>query len=127
MNSPLPGEGSAVKIYWDEYFHGQRSSLWSYARKTPVAWGLVQIAVLGLVVFFTFGRRSGPVMLPPVVSRLSPLAFVDTLGGLYEPPGAGPAAVGFGYQRFPATLSRQLGFPPGTSQGELRAAGAAPL
>ncbi len=108
-----------MKIYWDEYFHGQRSSLWSYARKTPVAWGLVQIAVLSLVVFFTFGRRSGPVMLPPVVSRLSPLEFVDTLGGLYERAGAEPAVVGFVYQRFRATLSRQLRLPSGTSDGEL--------
>ncbi len=119
FNSPLPGEQSAVKIYWDEYFHGQRSSLWSYARKTPVAWGLVQIAVLSLVVFFTFGRRSGPVMLPPVVPRLSPLEFVDTLGGLYERAGAEPAVVGFVYQRFRATLSRQLRLPSGTSDGEL--------
>jgi hypothetical protein len=119
MNSRVPGEQSAVQIYWDEYFHGQRTSLWSYVRKTPVAWGLVQIAVLGLIVFFTYGRRSGPVMLPPVVSRLSPLEFVDTLGGLYERAGAEPAVVGFVYQRFRATLSRQLRLSSSASDGEL--------
>src|SRR6266436_6143371 len=70
MHSPLQGEQTAVQIYWDEYFHGQRISLWSYVRKTPIAWGLVQVAILGLIVFLTSGRRSGPVMLPPVVSRL---------------------------------------------------------
>src|SRR5580693_523180 len=42
MNFPRPGE-KTVEIYWDEYFHGERTSLWSYVRKTPVAWGLMQI------------------------------------------------------------------------------------
>jgi hypothetical protein len=82
--------------------------LWSYVQKTPVAWGLAQLAILGLIVFITFGRRSGPEMLPPVFSRLAPLEFVDTLGGLYERAGAEPAVIGFVYQRFRATLSRQL-------------------
>jgi hypothetical protein len=108
MGSPVQSDRSAVQIYWDEYFHGQRASLWSYVQKTPVAWGLLQLAILGLIVFFTFGRRSGPVVLPPAVSRLSPLEFVDTLGGLYERAGAEPAVVGLVYQRFRATLSRQL-------------------
>jgi len=119
MNSPVSVDRSAVQIYWDEYFHGQRTSLWSYVRKTPVAWGMVQVAILGLIVFFTFGRRSGPVMLPSVVSRLSPLEFVDTLGGLYERAGAEPAVVGFVYQRFRATLSRQLRLSPIASDTEL--------
>jgi hypothetical protein len=108
MNSPLPGENPARQIYWDEYFHGERTSLWSYVQRTPVAWGLVQVSILGLIVVFTFSRRSGPTVLPPVVSRLAPLEFVDTLGGLYERAGAEPAVVGFVYQRFRATLSRQL-------------------
>lgn len=108
MSIPLADEKSTVQIYWDEYFHGERTSLWSYVRKTPVTWGLVQISVLGLIVMFTFSRRSGPTVLPPVVSRLAPLEFVDTLGGLYERAGAEPAVVGFVYQRFRATLSRQL-------------------
>jgi len=119
MNFPRPDEKTAVKIYWDEYFHGERTSLWSYVRKTPVAWGLMQISILGLIVIFTFGRRSGPVVLPPVISRLAPLEFVDTLGGLYERAGAEPAVVGFVYQRFRATLSRQLRISSSASDTEL--------
>lgn len=108
VNSPLAGEKQPRQIYWDEYFHGERTSLWSYVQKTPVAWSLMQISILGLLFIFTFSRRSGPTVLPPVVSRLAPLEFVDTLGGLYERAGAEPAVVGFVYQRFRATLSRQL-------------------
>jgi hypothetical protein len=119
LNFPLPVEKTAVQIYWDEYFHGERTSLWSYVRKTPVAWGLMQISILGLIVIFTFGRRSGPVVLPPVISRLAPLEFVDTLGGLYERAGAEPAVVGFVYQRFRATLSRQLRISSSASDTEL--------
>jgi hypothetical protein len=119
MNFPLPVEKTAVQVYWDEYFHGERTSLWSYVRKTPVAWGLMQIAILGLLVVFTFGRRSGPVVLPPVISRLAPLEFVDTLGGLYERAGAAPAVVGFVYQRFRGTLSRQLRISSSASDTEL--------
>jgi hypothetical protein len=119
MSVPPPGEESTVHIYWDEYFHGERTSLWSYARKTPVAWGVVQIAVLSLLVVFTFGRRSGPIVLPPVISRLAPLEFVDTLGGLYERARAEPAVVGFVYQRFRATLSRQLRIASTVSDTEL--------
>jgi len=119
LNAPMPVDRSATPIYWDEYFHGQRTSLWSYVQKTPVAWGMVQAGVLGLIVFFTFGRRSGPVMLPTVVSRLSPLEFVDTLGGLYERAGAEPAVVGFVYQQFRATLSRQLRLSASASDAEL--------
>jgi hypothetical protein len=119
LNFPLASQKSAVHIYWDEYFHGERTSLWSYVRKTPVTWGLVQILVLGLIVLFTFSRRSGPTVMPPVVSRLAPLEFVDTLGGLYERAGAEPAVVGFVYQRFRATLSRQLRISSSTGDTEL--------
>jgi hypothetical protein len=119
MNFPVRAKQFTVHIYWDEYFHGERTSLWSYVRNTPVTWALVQISALAFIVFFTFGRRSGPTVLPPVISRLAPLEFVDTLGGLYERAGAEPAVVGFVYQRFRATLSRQLRISASTGDTEL--------
>ncbi|MGC1385483.1 MAG: DUF4350 domain-containing protein, partial [Candidatus Acidiferrales bacterium] len=79
-------------IYWDEYFHGERQSLWSYAEHTSIKWGLLQIGLIAIAVVFTFSRRSGPVYKPVRVSRLSPLEYVDTLGGLYQRAKAGPAA-----------------------------------
>jgi len=99
------------RIFWDEYYHGERNSLWSYVAKTPLPWGILQLAVLGLVVFFTFGRRSGPIVKPPKVSRLAPLEFVDTLGGLYERAKASAAAVSVVYHQFRGALIRQLRLP----------------
>ena len=116
---------SAAKRYqidWDEYFHGQRSSIWSYIGKTSLAWGGIQLAILALAVVFTFSRRSGPIYLPARVSRLSPLEFVDTLGGLYERAGAASSAVAISYQRLRSLLTRQLSLPSETPNAELAVA-----
>jgi hypothetical protein len=101
--------GEPYKIYWDEYFHGQRTSLWSYVRKTPLGWGAAQLVFLAVAVIFTFSRRSGPLYIPPRISRLSPLEFVDTLGGLYERAGAASLAVAVSQLRLRFLLARQLG------------------
>lgn len=106
-------------ILWDEYFHGQRSSLWSYFGKTSLAWGVFQLGVLAAAVLFTFSRRSGPVYLPSGVTRLSPLEFVDTLGGLYERAGAASSAVSISYLRLRSLLLRQLALPSKTPDAEV--------
>jgi hypothetical protein len=107
------------QIYWDEYFHGERSSLWSYVAKTSAAWSGFQLAILAAAVLFTFGRRSGPTFVPREVSRLSPLEFVDTLGGLYERAGAASAAVSVSAARLRSLLARQLGLPVTTPDAAL--------
>jgi hypothetical protein len=111
VSDPLADRTEQPEIYWDEYFHGQRATLWAYFQRTPVPWGLLQFAVLGLAVLFTFSRRSGPMMMLAVATRLAPLEFVDTLGGLYQRAHAEPAVVAAVYQRFRSTLTRQLRLP----------------
>jgi hypothetical protein len=103
--------GDSYRVYWDEYFHGQRSSLWSYVGKTSLPWSLLQLGLLAFAVLLTFSRRSGPIYLPAAVSRLSPLEFVDTLGGLYERAGAASSAVSVSYSRLRSLLTRQLSLP----------------
>jgi hypothetical protein len=107
------------RIYWDEYFHGQRSSLWSYVSKSSLPWSLVQLALLLSAVLFTFSRRSGPTYVSAPVSRLSPLEFVDTLGGLYQRAGAASSAVAISYERLRSLLTRQLGLPANIPDTEL--------
>jgi hypothetical protein len=114
-----PGE---ITVLWDEYFHGYRGSLWDYFRKTPVPWAIFQLAVVALFVLLAFGRRSGPIYAPAVVSRLSPLEFVDTLGDLYRRANAGSAAVRIAYKRFRSQLLRRLALAPSISNASLDAA-----
>ncbi len=113
---------SPSNIYWDEYFHGQQGSLWSYVQQTPIAWAVLQLAIAAAFVLFTFSRRSGPEMAPALVSRLSPLEFVDTMGGLYQRAGAASVPVGTSYRHLRSSLTRRLGLPAITTDEALAAA-----
>jgi len=120
-------EHQPYSIYWDEYFHGQRNSLLGYVGKTSLAWSGLQLGLIVVAVLWTFSRRSGPVFVPPQTSRLSPLEFVDTLGGLYERAGAAPSAVAITAMRLRALLARQLGLPVNSSNDEFAEAARARL
>jgi hypothetical protein len=115
----VPADGEPVSIFWDEYFHGQRGTLWSYVEKTPIAWGCLQLAIFALGLLFTFSRRSGPIVMPAVVSRLSPLEFVETMGGLYQRAGAASIPVALSYRRLRLELTRRLGLATTVADSEL--------
>jgi hypothetical protein len=51
-------------IIWDEFYHGQRRSLWSYARLTPLPWLAAQAGLVGLVAAAMYVRRRVPEHLP---------------------------------------------------------------
>jgi hypothetical protein len=110
------------RILWDEYIHGYRETLGTSIAHSPVKWLVLQLALLGLAVMATFSRRSGPVRAPASVVRLSPLEFVQTLGGLYENAGTASVAVDISYQRFRYWLTRRLGVAYNTSVSDLEAA-----
>lgn len=118
LNS-VGGISGTHSIYWDEYFHGQRAGLWGYFEKTPLPWSLLQFGLAALAVLLTFSRRSGPVVPAPVISRLSPLEFVETMGGLYERAGAAAVAVAVPYRRFRLELAHALGMPTSASDADL--------
>jgi hypothetical protein len=102
--------GSAKnEILWDEYIHGYRETLGSSIVHSPVKWLALQLGLLALAVLATFSRRSGPICKPASVVRLSPIEFVQTLGGLYEHAGTASVAVDICYQRFRYWLTRRLG------------------
>lgn len=126
LNSIAAAEpaGGHATVYWDEYFHGQRTGLWGYFQRTPLIWGLAQLTLVAMGVLFTFSRRSGPVVPAPVFSRLAPLEFVETMGGLYERAGAASVAVAVPYRHFRFELARRLGMPVAAADADLaRAAG----
>jgi hypothetical protein len=117
LNSVGPAEG--MEVYWDEYFHGVHGSLWNYLGRTPLGWGALQFGIAFLAILLTYSRRQGPICMPPKVSRLSPLEFVETLGDLYSSAHAGSAAVRIASQRLRFQLIRQLGLPANATNADL--------
>jgi hypothetical protein len=97
------------EILWDEYIHGYRPTLASSVAHSPVKWLFLQLALLAVAVIATFSRRSGPICVPMVDVRLSPIEFVQTLGGLYQRAGTASVVVEICYRRFRYWLTRRLG------------------
>jgi len=98
LNSLGPREGH--RFYWDESLHGVIRSNWSFAAGpalTMLQWGL---PALGLLVIFSFSRRSGPVRDLPQPARATPIEFIDALGSLYRKAGAASTAVAIAWERF---------------------------
>jgi len=109
-------------ILWDEYIHGYRETLASSIAHSPVKWLAFQLSLLALAVLATFSRRSGPIYQPLSDVRLSPIEFVQTLGGLYERAGSASVAVDICYQRFRYWLTRRLGAGSSISTEDLQSA-----
>ena len=122
LNSVTAADGRPLHVYWDEYFHGQRGSLWSYVAQTPIPWGLWQLVVVTCVLLVSFSRRSGPVVEPREVSRLSPMEFVDTMSDVYRRAGATQVAVQVPYRQLRLQLALMLGKSNETPDAELAVA-----
>ncbi len=97
------------RILWDEFYHNSRKGLWARVSGTPLKWLLWQMAAFSLALLFTYSRRSGPLQALVTPSRLSPLEFVETLGGLYKRARASGFAVEVAGGRFRQMLTRRLG------------------
>lgn len=117
LNSAAPSPH--VRILWDEYFHGTHGSLWTYFKRSPLSWSLVQFGLVFLAMLATYSRRLGPIRSPAKVSRLSPLEFVDTLGDLYYTAHANSAAIQVAQQRLRFVLARQLGLAVNIPSAEM--------
>jgi hypothetical protein len=107
LNSIGPVDDNLV--LWDEYFHGSQRTAGSYLAEMPVLFGLAQGAFAVLALLLTYSRRNGPIYPADSPSRLSPLEFVETLGGLYRRAHVTRAALEVPYQRFRMLAARQLG------------------
>jgi hypothetical protein len=116
MNARAPG---ATRVLWDEYFHGQRVSFLFYLARTPVPWALAQLSVLFVAALVTYARRSGPVRAALPDSRLTPLEFIETLGGLYQRKGAARESLAIVYHRFRLLLLSRLRLPSSTPAEEI--------
>jgi hypothetical protein len=111
--------GGSRRILWDEYFHAwhERTRTGGYAR--ILRWGGLQLAVLMLVLLVTYSRRSGPVVSLPVVSRLSPLEFVESMGAVFRKAQSPQIAVEIALERLQQVAARRLGMRAKADTGEI--------
>jgi hypothetical protein len=98
LNSLGPIQGR--HFYWDESLHGDVRSEWSYAAGPARNLLLIGLPVLGLLIVFSFSRRTGPVRDLPQPPRAAPIEFLDALGSLYRGAGASATAVAVALERF---------------------------
>jgi hypothetical protein len=103
--------GMDRRILFDEYFHGQRASLWETAKGLPIGAIAWQCALVALLLVLSFGRRNGPLRLPVTMPRSSPLEFAESMGRLYRKAGATQAAVDGARRRLLKFLEEQCGVP----------------
>jgi hypothetical protein len=103
------GDKQRTRVLFDEYVHGYGESEEAERSHPLMIALLLQSMVLGLAAVLTFSRRCGPIRPMPAESRLAPLEFVETLGGLYQQAHAGSVAVDVYYQRFQYWITRRLG------------------
>ena len=115
----LPG---SRRLLWDEYYHGQRRSFWSYVADTPLVWGAAQAGLIAVVAVVGISRRRGPVRARTVEPRTSPLEFIDTMGSLYERAGNRRAAVDAIRQSVRRRLALLVGLSPSAGDDQLAAA-----
>jgi Domain of unknown function (DUF4350) len=102
------GDKEHTRVLFDEYVHGygqDETAEKNHPLKTAL---ILQCIVLALAALLTFSRRSGPLRPVPPESRLAPLEFIETLGGLYQQAHAGSVAVDVYYQRFQYWITRRL-------------------
>jgi hypothetical protein len=98
LNSLGPREGH--RFYWDESLHGEVRSTWSYAAGPSLNLLRIGLLLVGLLIVFSFSRRSGPVRDLPPPARATPIEFLRALGSLYRNAGAGSTAVAVAWERF---------------------------
>ena len=101
-------------------------SNWSFAAGPALTMLRFGLPALGLLVIFSFSRRSGPVRDLPLPARAAPIEFLDALGSLYRKAGAASTAVAIAWERFRRHSLRFAGAngPRGSQMGAAELAAA---
>jgi Domain of unknown function (DUF4350) len=110
LNSLGPREGH--HFFWDESLHGDVRSEWSYASGPARNLLLIGLPLLGMLIVFSFSRRSGPMRELPQRSRAAPIEFLEALGSLYRNAGATSTAIAVALERFRRQALRLCGLRP---------------
>jgi hypothetical protein len=107
---PPPTQPAAnATILFDEFFHGDRPTLWQTARGLPIYQLLAQCALVAVLLVLSFGRRNGPLRMPVRVPRTSPIEFAESMGRLYRSARATSAATDAARRRLLHFLTERCG------------------
>ena len=109
-------------VVWDEFYHGQRRSLWSYMSRTPLPWAFAQVALVAVAAGATLVRRRLPIRPPLVESRTAPLEFVETMAALYARSPSAAAAVTLARARLRRLLVEATGLTGDVTDARLSGA-----
>ena len=117
---------TAGAIAFDEFHHGFGSTsgtgsggLRGYIAGTPVPWIIIQMALLGLVIALTFGRRFGRPVPLKRDRRTSALEFVSSMANIQRLAKASDLAIENIYGHFRRRLCRYAGVPSNTMTDQL--------
>ena len=114
------GDKANTHVLFDEFVHGYTDDDSAPSHRHPLMLALfLQGVVIAGAALLTFSRRSGPIRPLRAETRLAPLEFVETLGGLYEQAHAAPVAVDVYFNRFQYWITRRLGVAPNAAPEEL--------
>jgi Domain of unknown function (DUF4350) len=109
-------------VIWDEFYHGQRRSLWSYMSRTPLPWAFAQVALVAMAAGATVVRRRLPIRQPLLESRTAPLEFVETMSALYARSPSAAAAVTLARARLRRLLVEATGLTADVTDARLSGA-----
>jgi hypothetical protein len=107
----LAAVGPGRDVVFDEALFGAPRSMWDAAKGLPLVWLGLQAALLFVLLVLSFSRRRGPLRVPVMLPRSSPVEFAESMGDLYERGGATAAAVSAARRRLLQMLGREAGLP----------------
>ncbi len=105
------GPPATTHVLWDESLHGTPPSLMSYTRGTPLKWMGWQVLLVGALLLWSYGRRSGPLRPDPAIPRTAQIEFVHSLGSLYQAANATQTAIADAYQQCRQQLEQVFAIP----------------
>jgi hypothetical protein len=119
---PPPDSANRPQILFDEFFHGDHTSLWDSAHGLPINQLLWQCALVAVLLVLSFGRRNGPLRMPVTLPRTSPIEFAESMGRLYRSARATSAATDGARRRLLTFLTDRCGVPRETIRANSPAA-----
>ena len=104
----LASLGDGRTVLFDEYLQTEHGTFHP-TKGLPLWWLLLQVVLVFVLLVLSFSRRKGPLRLPVVLPRSSPLEFAESMGDLYAKAGATGAATAAAERRLLRMLQREAG------------------